>query len=304
MPAFNAGNFIEQSIKSVLNQTFPEWELIVIDDGSTDNTASVIKKIAELDERVKYVYQNNSRQGKARNRGIQLAKGEYLAFLDADDIWVENKLELQLQAIESEGIDLVFSDFGVINEHNTITNQSVGIEGGITYDVKNLKLFFEQNRIPILTVLTKRSAVEEAGLFSENLFVQNAEDYHLWLSMLLCNKRFCSIGAVLAYYRVHSNQITDGDYLSTGPALNALVNLRIKDEFVNVQRQSAVYRWLLRYHDIYSRPSNHVKPVYRFLSKNSFQFKIIKGILPLVSNQWKRRIVVKFCRHKLSLVHE
>ena len=110
MPAYNAAEFIQDSIDSVLGQTFFNWELIIINDGSTDNTSEIIQKNIDADNRIISFSQENGKQGKARNLGIKYAKGEYLAFLDADDVWMPDKLAMQLNQIKEKKVDLVFSD--------------------------------------------------------------------------------------------------------------------------------------------------------------------------------------------------
>src|SRR5262249_23306047 len=99
MPAYNAGKYIADSIQSVLAQTYSDWELIVVDDGSADNTASIVQQFVTRDSRINYFFQENGRLGKARNTGIKEARGALIAFLDSDDLWLETKLELQLQAM-------------------------------------------------------------------------------------------------------------------------------------------------------------------------------------------------------------
>src|SRR5262249_61710555 len=100
MPAYNAGKYIADSIQSVLAQTYSDWELIVVDDGSTDNTATVVQQFVTRDSRIKYFFQENGRLGKARNTGIKNASGSLIAFLDSDDLWLETQLELSFQPLE------------------------------------------------------------------------------------------------------------------------------------------------------------------------------------------------------------
>ena len=101
MPAYNAGLYIEESIGSVIAQTYPYWELIVVDDGSTDDSRRKVETLAAADAGVRYIYQENGRQGKARNAGIAMARGGLVAFLDADDLWVPEMLEQQLALLDS-----------------------------------------------------------------------------------------------------------------------------------------------------------------------------------------------------------
>jgi glycosyltransferase involved in cell wall biosynthesis len=211
MPAYNASDYIKDAINSVINQTLTEWELIIIDDGSTDNTSELVKEFLLKDNRIHYFYQQNGKQGKARNLGISKANGEYLAFLDADDLWLPEKLKIQYEEIHKNNVDLVFSNSYVVNHDadNILKKMNVGFanyEGEIA-----LKLFLQENRIPILTVLVKKETVMNVGAFSEKLEIQNVEDYHLWLKLLLTDCVFYSSNCILAKYRLHSDSATAND---------------------------------------------------------------------------------------------
>ncbi|MCG2613976.1 glycosyltransferase [Terrimonas sp. NA20] len=210
MPAYNAAAFIGESIQSVIAQTYQYWELIIIDDGSTDATAERIKKFAEKDERIKYIYQENGRQGKARNNGIRNSRGEYIAFLDADDLWVPHKLAIQVDLINKEMVDLVFSDAHAFQE-NKDHSFSMSVQPGNFKGSHDFAYFLETNRIPILTVLTKRTAIEQVNGFSERTELQNAEDLHLWLKLLLEGYSFFALKDSLAYYRLAANSATAHD---------------------------------------------------------------------------------------------
>src|SRR5687768_13986927 len=96
MPAYNVEKFIQQSIDSVLGQTFSSWELIIIDDGSTDNTVPIVEENQARTDKILLIRQENKKQAAARNAGLRIAKGRWIAFLDSDDIWLPNKLEVQL----------------------------------------------------------------------------------------------------------------------------------------------------------------------------------------------------------------
>src|SRR5690606_8681821 len=111
-PMFNSEAYISETINSVLNQTYTNWELILIDDGSTDRTVNIIKNFMERDERIKfYELELNSGPAFARNIGINKAKGKYLTFLDADDIWFSNFIESSIEAIEKTRVHFVFSSY-------------------------------------------------------------------------------------------------------------------------------------------------------------------------------------------------
>ena len=108
IPAYNAERFIPQAIQSVLEQTYQSYEIIVVDDGSTDKTKDILK---EFEDKVCCIYQENQGPSAARNAGIKISQGRYICFLDADDIWTPDKLEVQVEFLECHpDISLVFSD--------------------------------------------------------------------------------------------------------------------------------------------------------------------------------------------------
>ncbi|WP_316832729.1 glycosyltransferase family A protein [Pedobacter aquatilis] len=206
MPAYNAEKFIKEAIESVVLQTYKNWELIIVDDGSTDSTAAIIKEFTNINHRIHYYYQENGKQGKARNLGIKNSHGELIAFLDADDIWVANKLEIQLNLLkENESIDLLFTQ-GFIIENSKCNDCNLVIKD--KWDLNNFEDFLLHNQIPILSVLMKKEALVKVGFFSEQNEIQNAEDYHLWLKLLLTGYKFRSTAHRLFYYRIHPSQST------------------------------------------------------------------------------------------------
>ncbi len=111
MPAYNVEGYIRESIRSVMTQTYPNWELIVIDDGSQDNTAEVAREMARNDTRIMVVSQENGGVSRARNRGLDLAKGELVSFLDADDLWEKEFLTKLVTAMQQPGVGLAYSGY-------------------------------------------------------------------------------------------------------------------------------------------------------------------------------------------------
>lgn len=227
-PCYNAADYIGQTIESVQIQTYSNWEMIIVDDGSKDRSREVITKYLK-DSRIKYIYQENGKQGKARNNAINNSKGEYLAFLDADDLWVENKLERQMNSIIGEDIDLVYSSGKIFNESWQVEEYRYQKCMNGKYEGKKmLDLLIEKNRIPILSVLVKAEKVKEVGCFSENPEVQNAEDYQLWLKLADHGCTFLGVDEDLYLYRVHDNQSTGEDTYAAQQAMSALFDARIK----------------------------------------------------------------------------
>ncbi len=216
MPAYNASNYIQEAIDSVIAQTYTDWELIIVDDGSTDNTSGLVKEYLLKDSRIQYFYQENGKQGKARNLAISKSKGVYLAFLDADDLWLSEKLEIQIKEIKDNNVDLVFSDSYIFNNDNVFDrSRKMNTLHQIFKSEEALKLFLVVNRIPILTVLAKKDKILLVDGFSEKLIIQNAEDYHLWLKMLISGCVFYGSDKTLASYRVHSDSSTSQDKLAS-----------------------------------------------------------------------------------------
>jgi len=209
MPAYNAEKYLADSIRSVLAQEYADWELIVVDDGSTDSTANVVQEFAKLDTRIKYIYQENGRLGKARNTGIRNTSGSLIAFLDSDDLWLETKLATQTRAMAENDADVVFSNTYVFSGQNigdeTRTFDSlVGKFSGPNI----LDALIQQNQIPVLTVLLKKTLFDRVGLFEEGKAYHGCEDYDLWLKLAEAGCVFYGMPDVLARYRRHDTAMT------------------------------------------------------------------------------------------------
>ena len=249
MPAFNAGNYIDESIRSVLAQTFADWELIVVDDGSTDNTATIVQEFVRQDDRIKYLFQENGRLGKARNTGIKNARGSLIAFLDSDDLWIETKLEAQTRALAEQNADVVFSDCYIFQDRNIADetktfNSFVGrFSGPQIFD-----LLIQQNRIPVLTVLLAKTVLDHVGLFEEGMAYHGLEDYDLWLRSAKAGSVFYGMETVLARYRRHESAMTSMASRVFQPML-LVVQKHIDDsglgELEKRRRITALYRELI-----------------------------------------------------------
>lgn len=186
IPTYNRAGFLSDAIQSVLQQTRPITELIVVDDGSTDETSALVNGFGG---KVRYVYQENSGPAAARNLGMQLATGDFIAFQDSDDLWVENKIELQLELIANHPqLEFVFGDMANFRGKEQSLSPEIKNEELHNYlgrENSNLQKLFEwlvvENVIPTGTVLFKRNIIEKVGYFDESL--QLAEDYKYWLQI-------------------------------------------------------------------------------------------------------------------------
>lgn len=211
MPAYNAERYIAQAIESVIAQSYKNWELIIVDDGSTDNSAAIIKGYCEQQSKIVYLHQSNGKQGKARNLGISRSKGVYIAFLDADDLWTAEKLQFQISCFnERQELDLLFSQGHFLHEQTT-SNFNVEIKA--TWNLSDLESFINGNKIPIASVMLKKKAILKVGGFSISNNTQFGEDYLLWLKLLSTNHIFSSVNQRLFYYRIHGKQATKNNKL-------------------------------------------------------------------------------------------
>ncbi len=175
IPTYNSAAFVREAIQSVLGQTYSDLEIIVIDDGSTDDTERVVRSFGD---RVFYVRQENNGAGAARNQGIKKSQGSYVAFLDSDDLWLPGKLEEQIPLLDRDPeLGLVYSDWAVVPEQGEAQPsylQNLPAASGYVFD-RLVQCGF------ILTsgTVVRRSCLDDVGYFDEALSI--AQDYDLWL---------------------------------------------------------------------------------------------------------------------------
>lgn len=219
IPVFNGAEYIQETVVSVTNQTFSNWELIITDDGSTDRTPEILAELAEKDLRIHIIRQVNGGMGNARNAAITHARGEFLAFIDADDLWAPDKLEKQVAAIRDTGADLIYTSGYLFKGtvRNVIEKWEVpaGLHGYQDFFTKQLFGF----TVPVLSVLVKKEIVTDIGGFEESRKSHLAADYQLWLRIMDKHAMFYGINDCLFYYRIHEKQSTFNDTLALGPVL-------------------------------------------------------------------------------------
>ncbi|MFL6255483.1 MAG: glycosyltransferase family 2 protein [Pyrinomonadaceae bacterium] len=209
MPAYNSGRYLAESVRSVQAQTFGGWELIIVDDGSTDDTAAVAQSLVDADPRVRYVARPNGGQGAARNTGLGTARGRLVAFLDSDDLWLPEKLAAQLAVLEETGADLVYTDGYIFSDDGAEwPDEQFLIVPGERRGVEMFRTLFASNRIATLSVLVKREALDAVGLFDEERAYQNCEDYDLWMRLAKWGASFYGMTEKLMRYRRHAAATT------------------------------------------------------------------------------------------------
>jgi glycosyltransferase involved in cell wall biosynthesis len=222
---FNRQDFIREAIESVLAQSFTNWELIIVDDASTDNTKSVVDEYIAKDSRIRY-FKNEKNLGiaKTRNKGLELARGEYIAPLDSDDVWLDkNKLQKQVEFLDINQ-DYALLGGGIMH----IDAKSKNIKKVLypVYDSTIRNIILQFNPFPQSSLLYRKKVALECGGYSENYKI--CDDYDLWLKMGLKHK-FTNIPQVLAGYRVHGTNITHTKRLTTAREILEIVRLYRKD---------------------------------------------------------------------------
>jgi glycosyltransferase involved in cell wall biosynthesis len=198
-PIYNGENFLEETLTSILNQTYNEWESILVNDNSTDGSLSIAEKYAKLDPRFKIINLGTSHgAAKARNIGIEAAKGRFIAFLDSDDIWVNDKLDKQINYMIVNKVGFTYTNYSQFGE---ASNSDVNI-----YAPKkiNYSQLIKANYIGCLTVVYDTS---EKGKFYFPL-TKKRHDFALWLIMLKKFDYAYNVCETLARYRIHGNSLS------------------------------------------------------------------------------------------------
>lgn len=209
MPAFNAESTIAESIKSVLNQTYTDWELIIINDNSTDNTYSVVEQYSQNDTRI-ITRSINENRGVSfvRNLAISLSSAKFIAFLDSDDLWHPLKLEIQLGFHErNPSCKISHTDYVNFNQNGIIkTPYKFIFKKFIKKDGDLLRQMLYFNSVGILTIILERKIFLEVNGFDCNRW--GMEDHDLWLRISCEGHKFSFINKVLSYYMVNNDGMT------------------------------------------------------------------------------------------------
>lgn len=208
IPCFNAENYILATVNSVLDQTYKNIEIIVVDDCSSDNTRGVLKNLV-CEEKLKFhcLDENFGGPSKARNIGIEIAKGEWVAFLDADDLWHPNKLERQLEAlIDSDSKFCCTRKFDFRDRSELSSARAIGGSWEINYLTILLKDF-----IPTSSVVIKSEILRQME-FSESKILISVEDYDLWLRVIKSGHNCLKLQSYLTFYRISKNQISKNKF--------------------------------------------------------------------------------------------
>src|ERR1035437_6755049 len=206
IPAFNAEAVLARALRSVEAQTYRDYEVVLIDDGSTDGTAEIARSFKS----VRYLHQSNQYQAVARNRGLREAGGEFVAFLDADDEWLPEKLERQLAFMERNESRISYTDTYYAKDGKLARYSKMAPPYGGQILTQLIEEWLEYCFITMNTVVAEKRLLEEVGGFDEAAPFFSFEDYGLWLRVALSEARFDYLDEPLAvYYRGHESDSSD-----------------------------------------------------------------------------------------------
>ncbi|MBI2269192.1 MAG: glycosyltransferase family 2 protein [Bacteroidetes bacterium] len=226
IPAYNAELFIKETIDSVLNQTYKNFECIVVDDGSKDSTSGIVKELTKSDKRIRLIKQANQGVSAARNAGATNSTGIYIAFLDADDIWVPEHLELLIQELQTHKLEFVQSNYQTIDQNSKKLNYQSNAKGGNIF--RHLLLGKYDHYSGISGTMVTRTAFNKTGGFDINL--SNVADWDFFLQYA----RPFQIGLVNKVtwlYRLHSNNMHSGIHLLEKDILYIFKKLSVNYSF-------------------------------------------------------------------------
>lgn len=197
IPTYNHAAFLKKSLDSVINQSYPHWEALVVNNFSTDQTESIVA--GYKDPRIKLInFHNHGIIAASRNKGIEESSGEYVAFLDSDDYWYSNKLEKCLEFMRQQNCDFICHGEHLIEKEKVIATWCQ------KKNVNYLELLLNGNRISTSAVVVKRDVLKTTGLFSIQSEFITAEDYELWLRILKKSYKFKFFSEVLGGHLKHS----------------------------------------------------------------------------------------------------
>jgi glycosyltransferase involved in cell wall biosynthesis len=208
IPAYNVAPYIGETLASVFAQTFADYEVIVINDGSPD-TAELERVLGRFIDRLRYIKQENRGASAARNAGLSAALGEFVAFLDADDLWLPNYLEEQMKFIRERDCDLACADAEVFSDssnHEKTYMESLIAEATPMGEVTFLGLLSAEQSLITSGVVVRRELVFEVGLFDEAL--RNSQDFDLWLRLARHGARMAYQRQTLLRYRSRDNSLS------------------------------------------------------------------------------------------------
>jgi len=244
MPIYNSSRYLDRSIQSVINQTYTNYQLVIVDDGSTDNSRHVVDKYKSTAHDIKYIYQKNKGIAGARNTGIIHAEGDYIALLDADDVWRRNKLECCMaEILNNTSIGLVHSAFDVIDNNGTTLYQCIKDIDEMSGNIYE-KLILRKISIAAVTVLFRKKCCDSIGLFDESKDIMGVDDRDLWIR-ISSKYNVIYLDKILASWRKHEHNYSGQKNIMIQARikqLNKLLTSNMIDTYLFNKAISKIYK--------------------------------------------------------------
>lgn len=204
-PTYNSKDYIMDSVVSVINQTYSKWELIIVDDCSIDGTRDVLENIKHMDSRIKVIYSDvNSGPGVSRNIGLNNSTGQYIAFLDSDDIWSSTKLSSQIDYLCEKEAAICHTSFSFIDENGNARKGRVNVS-----EVADLETNLRRTEIGTSTAIIDRYIVSEVFYFPS---MRARQDLKLWIYLLGLGYKSVGLDKSLVSYRVRSGSVSSNKF--------------------------------------------------------------------------------------------
>jgi len=221
MPVYNSEKYIKVAIDSALKQTYKNIEIIIVDDASTDSSAIIVSKyLREFDNIKYYVNHKNMGVGQTRNIGLKYAKGRYIAFMDADDVWDKNKIKYQIRLMQREECPFCFTAIDMIDKDGNVINGKIRIIRKVDY-----KVLLRNTVIPTSSVVLDRNVLGNVKMSC----IRSGQDYATWLRILRKGVIAIGIDKALTHYRITSGSLSSNKLKS----ISQVWSIQVFKEHIN-----------------------------------------------------------------------
>lgn len=297
IPTYNSERFLRGTIDRVLAQTFTDYEILIVDDKSTDNTSLIVKEYTDRLSNVRafFLQSNSGGPAKPKNVGIQAAVGKYIAFLDHDDLWYPEKLRTCVQVLDTQDVDMVFSNSDTL-DLSIATDTTIEVHLLDTYVFQEVDILTNsgQNIRSCSGVMVKKSALMKVGLFDEKFSL--GDDWDMWTRFVLTHKKISFIPRVLYTYVMHQENTMS----TTTPKRileNFLQHYRKHSDVMRISYPAVHNKWLRRIGTCYMLDKQYLQARSYFrkaIASNLFDYKsFIAFILSYFPSLYLRVLISK-----------
>jgi glycosyltransferase involved in cell wall biosynthesis len=275
IPTYQSCEKLKIALQSVLLQTYQNFEVLIIDDGSTDNTGKMLAQFKDS----RFFYhriKNSGGPARPRNIGIKYAKSDWIAFLDSDDTWTKNKLEEIFNYI-SNAVDLIYHDMEIISKDKSLDKKIIKSAYLNTPKLKDLLL--RGNTINLSSAVVRKSILERVNYFNKSINMRASEDYNLWLKISQISDNFLYLPKKLGYYSIHKKNISHQDMsIPRFFAIKEFLYLLSEDEKIKLE---AKLKYNSGYYYYQKKNYEKAKKNFYFAIKYSDNFIKIKALIRL-----------------------